>query len=183
MLADLVERGEPRVLNQYRRAVTWDGNPSARRLMAEIFEPCDAPWRGLGTIPSSGLGWRSGWEQYDAARRFSMPAVEVKEHPGCRCGEVLRGKLIPPDCGLFRKVCNPQSPHGPCMVSSEGTCGAYSGITRPPRSEGRRHQQGKDPPELSDLAGRNPISSFPHRRESIKSVPILWMIAFAGMTG
>ncbi|HOV87410.1 MAG TPA: hydrogenase formation protein HypD [Syntrophobacteraceae bacterium] len=125
MLADLVERGEPRVLNQYRRAVTWDGNPSARRLMAEIFEPCDAPWRGLGTIPSSGLGWRSGWEQYDAARRFSMPAIEVKEHPGCRCGEVLRGKLIPPDCGLFRKVCNPQSPHGPCMVSSEGTCGAY----------------------------------------------------------
>ncbi|MBP8646068.1 MAG: hydrogenase formation protein HypD [Syntrophobacteraceae bacterium] len=125
MLVDQLEKGEAKVLNQYRRAVTWEGNASARRLMEEIFEPCDVTWRGLGVIPSSGLALRSGWEKYDAARRFSMPAIRVREHPGCRCGEVLRGRMIPPDCGLFRKVCTPESPRGPCMVSSEGTCGAY----------------------------------------------------------
>ncbi|MBW1856471.1 MAG: hydrogenase formation protein HypD, partial [Deltaproteobacteria bacterium] len=31
----------------------------------------------------------------------------------------------PIDCKLFRKVCNPENPIGPCMVSSEGTCAAY----------------------------------------------------------
>ena len=124
-LVDLLETGRAEVINQYRRAVSWDGNVAARRLMDAIFELADATWRGLGTIPGSGLKLRSQWEQYDATRRFSMPDIQVKEHPGCRCGEVLRGVMIPPECGLFRKVCNPETPLGPCMVSSEGTCGAY----------------------------------------------------------
>lgn len=125
ILADLIEKGDAQVVNQYRRAVNWDGNVAARRLMAEIFEPADTPWRGIGMIPRSGLAIRPEWEGFDASKRFSMPKIEVKEHPGCRCGEVLRGVLTPPECGLFRKVCNPQNPKGPCMVSGEGTCGAY----------------------------------------------------------
>jgi len=76
MLVDQLERGEAKVLNQYRRAVTWEGNTSARRLMEEIFEPCDVTWRGLGVIPSSGLALRSGWEKYDAAHRFPCPPSE-----------------------------------------------------------------------------------------------------------
>ncbi|MDK2959287.1 MAG: hydrogenase expression/formation protein HypD, partial [Synergistaceae bacterium] len=31
----------------------------------------------------------------------------------------------PPECPLFRSACTPVSPAGPCMVSGEGTCGAY----------------------------------------------------------
>lgn len=125
MLVDQIEKGQARVMNQYNRAVTWEGNVAARRLMDEIFEPVDATWRGLGPIPQSGLKVRSAWESYDSSKRFSMPHIEVKEHPGCRCGDVLRGVLTPPQCPLFRKVCNPQNPMGPCMVSGEGTCGAY----------------------------------------------------------
>ncbi len=125
MLADQIEAGEAKVENQYRRAVSREGNVVARRLMDEIFEPADATWRGLGVIPGSGLKIRDAWREFDAASRFSMPAIEVREHPGCRCGEVLRGVVTPPGCGLFRKACTPDHPLGPCMVSSEGTCGAY----------------------------------------------------------
>ncbi len=117
--------GKAEVVNQYRRAVTWGGNVTARRLLDEIFEPTDSTWRGLGLIPLSGLKLRGAWRDFDAGSRFSMPQIQVKEHPGCRCGEVLRGVMIPPECGLFRKACNPQNPLGPCMVSGEGTCGAY----------------------------------------------------------
>jgi hydrogenase expression/formation protein HypD len=125
LLVGQLEAGKAEVVNQYRRAVNWEGNVAARKLMNDIFEAADSTWRGLGTIPKSGLKVQSRWEKYDATRRFSMPDIRVKEHPGCRCGEVLRGVMVPPECGLFRKACTPQSPLGPCMVSSEGTCGAY----------------------------------------------------------
>lgn len=125
MLVDQIEDGRAEVGNQYRRAVTYEGNVVARRLMDEIFQSADATWRGLGLIPSSGLGLRSAWQDWDAAKRFAMPEISVKENPACQCGEVLRGVIAPPDCRLFKKVCTPQHPLGPCMVSSEGTCGAY----------------------------------------------------------
>ena len=125
LLIDQVESGRAEVVNQYRRAVSWEGNSAARKLIYEIFEPADSTWRGIGIIAKSGLAFRPGWKKFDAAERFSMPEIAVKEHPGCKCGEVLRGVMTPPECGLFRKVCSPQDPKGPCMVSSEGTCGAY----------------------------------------------------------
>ena len=125
MLVDQVESGRAAVENPYRRAVTWEGNSAALKLIDEFFEPVDSTWRGIGVIAKSGLGFRPGWKKFDATDRFSMPEIKVKEHPGCKCGEVLRGIMTPPECGLFRKVCTPQDPKGPCMVSGEGTCGAY----------------------------------------------------------
>jgi hydrogenase expression/formation protein HypD len=125
LLIEQIENGRAEVENQYRRAVTWEGNAAARKLIDEIFEPADSTWRGIGIIPESGLVFRPGWKKFDATDRFSMPEIKVKEHPGCRCGEVLRGVMTPPECGLFRTVCSPQNPKGPCMVSAEGTCGAY----------------------------------------------------------
>lgn len=125
MLADQVSRGQSIVQNQYLRAVSWEGNPVARALIHEIFVPADTTWRGLGPIPLSGLRVREEWAAYDAVRRFSMPDIQVREHPGCKCGEVLRGVITPIECALFRSACNPENPKGPCMVSSEGTCGAY----------------------------------------------------------
>lgn len=124
-LVEQIENGRAEVDNQYRRAVTWEGNVAARMLLDEIFEPVDSTWRGIGMIPKSGLAFRPEWKKFDSTDRFSMPEIHVKEHPGCKCGEVLRGLMTPPECGLFRKVCTPQDPKGPCMVSGEGTCGAY----------------------------------------------------------
>ena len=49
-----------------------------------------------------------------------MPEIKVREHPGCKCGEVLRGIMSPPECGLFRKACTPQAPKGPVHGSSRG---------------------------------------------------------------
>ena len=40
--------GKPRVALEYSRAIGREGNPVARALMAEVLEPFDARWRGLG---------------------------------------------------------------------------------------------------------------------------------------
>jgi hydrogenase expression/formation protein HypD len=125
MLVEQLRSERAEVEIQYRRGVSWPGNRQALSLMQEIFEPADVTWRGLGPIAASGLKIRDRWAAFDAGKRFRMPAIEVREDPACRCGEVLRGVLVPPQCPLFKKVCGPQSPKGPCMVSSEGTCGAY----------------------------------------------------------
>lgn len=110
---------------QYARGVKEQGNARAREVMAEVFEPGDADWRGLGVIPGSGLGIRREFEGFDALRRFTLPEIRSVEFKGCRCGEVLRGVISPAQCGLFTKACTPASPVGPCMVSGEGTCAAY----------------------------------------------------------
>ncbi|MBT9439600.1 MAG: hypothetical protein JRG74_12320 [Deltaproteobacteria bacterium] len=38
---------------------------------------------------------------------------------------MLQGIKTPPECALYKKICTPINPVGPCMVSSEGTCAAY----------------------------------------------------------
>jgi hydrogenase expression/formation protein HypD len=90
-----------------------------------VFQVADAEWRGFGIIPASGLKIRPAFADYDAERRFPVRVERAGEPPGCRCGEVLRGVLEPYDCPLFRRVCTPQHPVGPCMVSAEGACSAY----------------------------------------------------------
>jgi hydrogenase expression/formation protein HypD len=122
-LAQQIAEGNPAVENQYRRAVRDTGNPLARRVIDDVFEPCDAQWRGIGMIPGSGLDIRERW----AAHRMEPPdpAEPSVELGACRCAEVLRGVAHPTDCPLFGKACVPDSPVGPCMVSSEGACAAY----------------------------------------------------------
>ncbi|MBW2526829.1 MAG: hydrogenase formation protein HypD [Deltaproteobacteria bacterium] len=126
-LKELVEQvvsGQPRVANCYPGAVRPGGNPKARALVDRVFEPCDARWRGLGTIPGSGLEFRPDYRRLDASRRFDVELPEPVEPRGCRCGDVLRGLLDPIDCGLFGTHCTPEAPRGACMVSSEGSCAA-----------------------------------------------------------
>jgi hydrogenase expression/formation protein HypD len=130
MLVDQIESGEPKVEIQYRRAVPPEGNPNAVRMLEKVFEPCDAPWRGLGMIPKSGLAFRQAYKAFDAEAVFDLTVPEAPEPPGCRCGDVLRGASTPVQCKLFRKFCNPENPVGPCMVSSEGTCAAYYRFSR-----------------------------------------------------
>jgi hydrogenase expression/formation protein HypD len=122
----MIAAGHPEVGNAYGHTVTAEGNRKARELLREVFEPCDDVWRGLGLIPGSGLQIRPAFAAHDAARAFPAPDAPVPETSrGCRCGDVLRGVITPPQCPLFRNVCTPWSPQGACMVSSEGTCAAY----------------------------------------------------------
>lgn len=124
-LVEQIEKGEPRVEIAYARGVKPEGNTRARQLMEQVFEIGEANWRGIGVVPQSGLKIRGNYERFDADRAFSVNLKPPKEPKGCRCGDVIRGAATPPECQLFRKVCTPESPVGPCMVSSEGACAAY----------------------------------------------------------
>ena len=109
----------------YTRGVPEQGNPTARALIEEVFEPVDAEWRGIGVIPGTGLALRDKFAAYDALKRVPVSPEPPKEIPGCQCGEVLRGVVLPYECRLFGTACVPEHPVGPCMVSSEGSCAAY----------------------------------------------------------
>ncbi len=118
--------GRPTVANIYRRAVVQKGNSKATELVEEVFRPCSARWRGLGEIPQSGLELSPEYEALDARKRFAQSITEVSlmSPSACRCGDVLRGVIMPSDCSLFAVQCTPDEPEGPCMVSSEGACAA-----------------------------------------------------------
>jgi hydrogenase expression/formation protein HypD len=124
MLLDQSLAGTSRVEIQYSRAVSWDGNPQAQAVIGQVFEPCDANWRGLGLLPGSGLTIRAEYARFDADKVLTLDIPDGIENPACRCGDVLKGKLAPFDCPLFDTICTPESPIGACMVSSEGTCAA-----------------------------------------------------------
>lgn len=125
LLVNLVTKGELKILNEYKEAVTEEGNIKAQELMYEIFETVDANWRGIGVIPGSGMKLKDTYANFDAEKKFPVTPPPVVEPKGCRCGEVLRGIISPLECPLFEKKCTPQTPVGACMVSSEGSCAAY----------------------------------------------------------
>jgi hydrogenase expression/formation protein HypD len=118
--------GKACVDNVYTRAVQTPPNPRARELLAEVFAPEDAEWRGLGIIPGSGARIRKPYARFDARARFPQVWERLTPPPpsACRCGEVLRGVLRPVECPLFAQACTPVQPLGPCMVSTEGACAA-----------------------------------------------------------
>ncbi len=125
MLTEQIEKGEPRVEIAYRRGVKAEGNVTALRLIEKVFEVGQASWRGIGLIPDSGLKFRKDFADFDASLQFQVDIRPVREAKGCLCGAILRGLKTPKECQLFRKVCTPETPVGPCMVSSEGACAAY----------------------------------------------------------
>ena len=125
MIMRQLHEGRAEIEIAYSRGVMREGNPVALAAIDEVFDTVDATWRGLGVIPGSGYAIREEFEDFDAVKRFH-PEVEPTQNPkGCRCGDVLRGIMAPDECPLFRKVCTPENPVGPCMVSSEGSCAAY----------------------------------------------------------
>ena len=124
MLVRQVKMRAPKVEIQYRRGVNEEGNRKAQEVMARTFQPSDVEWRGIGCIPGTGLTFREELAGLDAARIFDLPRIQSRENPGCRCGELLRGAIRPRECSLFAKICTPENPVGPCMVSFEGSCAA-----------------------------------------------------------
>jgi len=125
MTLDALENGRWGVENQYARSVRPEGNRAARRVIEEVFEVCDRPWRGIGTIPASGFKLRDPYVAFDAEARFSLDGITARESPLCIAGEILQGLKKPVDCGQFGQACTPDRPLGAPMVSSEGACSAY----------------------------------------------------------
>ncbi|HHD10799.1 MAG TPA: hydrogenase formation protein HypD [Deltaproteobacteria bacterium] len=126
MLLKQIKEGRADIEVEYSRVVTADGNPKAKRILERLFKVVDADWRGFGLVPMSGLKLKEEFYLYDAEKRFYIRRVEPEDgSPECRCGDVLRGLITPEECPLFNTICTPESPRGPCMVSTEGTCAAY----------------------------------------------------------
>jgi len=123
-LLEVLAGDQPSTNNLYARVVTTDGNRIARELMQRYFTPEDTRWRGLGEIPASGLALRPEFAHRDATR-LEVRLDPPQEPRGCRCGDILRGAIEPPECPLYDGACTPESPVGACMVSSEGTCAAW----------------------------------------------------------
>jgi len=123
-----LETGRAHAENAYKRAVAEKGNPGARALMAEMLEPCDQEWRGIGVLPNSGLRLRPPWRAYDAAQKFApllAPAAPEKNVTSCIAGEIMKGNKRVHDCPHFGATCTPDTPIGAPMVSDEGVCSAY----------------------------------------------------------
>jgi hydrogenase expression/formation protein HypD len=114
-----------KAVNNYSRVVADAGNEKARDLIASVFEKRGCWWRGIGYIENSGLGFKEEYAEYDAFRKFDVCLEGDMEIEGCMCGDVLKGYIRPSACQLFGGLCRPESPMGPCMVSSEGACAAY----------------------------------------------------------
>lgn len=125
LLLKQIRDGQAKAENAYKRAVKKEGNLLAKKIVDQVFEIVDADWRGIGVIPKSGLAIRESLSEFDAEKRFTISVEEAKPYKGCKCGEVLKGLIAPPECANFAKACTPENPLGPCMVSSEGACAAY----------------------------------------------------------
>lgn len=125
MCARLLEQGEWGVANQYTRSVTREGNRQAQQAIGEVFEVCDQTWRGIGTIPNSGLKLAPEYAHLDAEQRFEFKIAAQLGDSVCISGLVLQGKKKPTECPAFARECDPEHPLGATMVSSEGACAAY----------------------------------------------------------
>lgn len=118
-----LESGENAAENLYRNAVKEDGNRKAVDVINDVFEEGAAMWRGLGVIEDSGLYLNDAFSQYDGGSRALYEDMELPAE--CRCGDVIVGRINPDQCPMFGRKCSPMDPFGPCMVSSEGSCGIW----------------------------------------------------------
>lgn len=124
-LAKMTALGEAAVVNEYKSVVFESGNEQAQKMLDDVYEVTDAEWRGLGILGDSGLRLKKEYAAYDAERQLPVFARGIAKISACRCGDVLKGRIIPPECPLFAKACVPTDAKGPCMVSVEGVCAAW----------------------------------------------------------
>lgn len=125
MAVEQLEAGRAELANAYPRAVNFEGNHPAQKMLADVFEVSDRTWRGIGCIPQSGWRLRDTYKAFDAEVKFSVSNIHTQESTLCRSGDVLRGRINPNECPAFGKLCTPRTPLGATMVSSEGACAAY----------------------------------------------------------
>jgi hydrogenase expression/formation protein HypD len=117
---------KPELRNEYSRVVKWEGNIIAKKVINHVFEPYSGYWRGIGFIEQGAARLTDKYRKFDAVDQYGLkdPPIDLSKEtiPGCKCSEVVLGKLRPTECPLFMKACKPNTPYGPCMVSIEGTC-------------------------------------------------------------
>lgn len=111
--------------NCYKRLVKKEGNLAAISMINNVFESRDDLWRGMGKVSKSGLKLKQQFSLHDIETIYPVNLEERETNSCCQCGEVLKGKIKPYECKLFDRVCSPENPIGPCMVSDEGSCAAY----------------------------------------------------------
>lgn len=124
-IVSMIANSKVGILNEYERVVSDAGNIKAQNVIAEVFKPCDASWRGLGIIEDSGLRLQDKYFDFDIEEKIKIDIEPSIEPVGCLCGQILCGTKIPVECPYFGTICVPENPIGPCMVSTEGTCAAY----------------------------------------------------------
>lgn len=124
-LLEQIDSGKVEVTNNYRSVVKAEGNVAAQKILSQVYEVADAEWRGMGTIPASGLRMRDEFAAFDIERVEPVEIERIEKKTPCRCGEVLRGIINPTECPIFGKACQPLHAIGPCMVSVEGVCAAW----------------------------------------------------------
>ncbi len=127
LLLKQISENKAKAENEYTRSVKSEGNLKAKKLIFEVFDAVDSNWRGLGRIPKSGLEIKKRYSNFDAKRKYrsilsKIDFTKSKISSSCCCSEIILGLKEPKDCPLFRKICQPQTPQGPCMVSVEGAC-------------------------------------------------------------
>ncbi len=130
MLLRQIKEGRCDVENQYSRVVKKQGNLLAQKEIFDVLEIFGADWRGFGKISKSGLEIKGEYKKFDAKIKYKnildkIDFSQSADSTGCRCGEVLRGLVLPNQCPLFGKLCQPDNPVGPCMVSVEGACNVF----------------------------------------------------------
>ena len=118
-----IQNHKPGVKNLYVSAVSEEGNQKAIAMIHQYFETSDDDWRGIGIIKDSAMKLKEAYRQYDAGSEYEQVSEELPN--GCRCRDVILGRIHPVDCPLFQKVCTPLNAVGPCMVSTEGACGIW----------------------------------------------------------
>ncbi|MBN1787274.1 MAG: hydrogenase formation protein HypD [Sedimentisphaerales bacterium] len=128
-----IAENTPQVASLYHAAVTEQGNKTAQKIIEEAFDITTGCWRGLGDIENSTLKLKEKFSEIDAEKQLYIKPMPEEDIPGCCCGQILCGLMDPPDCGLFSTSCTPDTPIGPCMVSSEGACAAWFKYTRKKR--------------------------------------------------
>jgi hydrogenase expression/formation protein HypD len=143
LLLNQIKNDTAQVENQYFRAVKPEGNPEALNLVNQVFRTGDSLWRGIGMIPESGLSLREQYREFDAEKMIPVEVEKSREPKGCICGLVIQGKSSPKECPYYAVQCTPQSPIGPCMVSSEGSCQAYFKYGDVERVKKRRKMENK----------------------------------------
>lgn len=124
--------------NMYTSAVTEEGNQKALDIISQYFEVSDDYWRGIGLIPNSAMRLKKEYLEFDAGVRNSENEVDIFDAEGnafsdnadlmpkgCSCKDIILGRKDPSECPLFGTTCTPLNAIGPCMVSTEGSCGIW----------------------------------------------------------
>jgi len=120
-----LEEGKAELQNEYARVVNFSGNPQAIKIISDVFDVVDREWRGIGTLPKSGLNLNEAHRNFDAGTQFDIPSGRQVLSSECIAGQILKGVKKPAECTQFGKKCTPQNPLGAPMVSTEGACAAY----------------------------------------------------------